>query len=373
MAEPAHNATMTRLWEHRSSRGRNDATHCDLRRLAGGVRAGKHGVAPDKSRVRRVMVLGTQNCPLTPSLCMRNSRHQTVAMPDRQHTACRLLPVPHTHGRPPNEHPPRIRRVPRAALTDQNLLIMMPKSVSVAADLVGVGGPTPGEQMRLLRAASRTYRLLAGIQLSDWRNDRRRGRGQERGQSGQGACIHTYTLLSLKGTAVQSWRRVAPLRVGPPPAPTTRMNARRAGRGTLWLPLSRRASRCPDVPGLLGEPRANVCRSGDVPARAATRKPVCTGAATAATAHWSQRSTHTRSERPHRCRHAVCGGRGPLLCGGQLSRRRSGPTFGVRQSDHRILANYSTRSRIAGEGARGHGWRVRAVGADSRRQRCVLA
>ena len=304
MAEPAHNATMTRLWEHRSSRGRNDATHCDLRRLAGGVRAGKHGVAPDKSRVRRVMVLGTQNCPLTPSLCMRNSRHQTVAMPDRQHTACRLLPVPHTHGRPPNEHPPRIRRVPRAALTDQNLLIMMPKSVSVAADLVGVGGPTPGEQMRLLRAASRTYRLLAGIQLSDWRNDRRRGRGQERGQSGQGACTHTHTLLSLKGTAVQSWRRVAPLRVGPPPAPTTRMNARRAGRGTLWLPLSRRASRCPDVPGLLGEPRANVCRSGDVPARAATRKPVCTGAATAATAHWSQRSTHTRSERPHRCRHA---------------------------------------------------------------------
>ena len=221
----------------------------------------------------------------------------------------------------PTNTPPRMRRVPCAALTDQNLLIMMPKSVSVAADLVGVGGPTPGEQMRLLRAASRTYRLLAGIQLSDWRNDRRRGRGQGRGQSGQGACIHTYTLLSLKGTAVQSWRRVAPLRVGPPPAPTTRMNARRAGRGTLWLPLSRRASRCPDVPGLLDEPRANVCCSGDVPGRAATRKPVCTGAATAATAHWSQRSTHTRSERPHRCRHAVCGGRGPLLCGGQLSRR----------------------------------------------------
>lgn len=58
-------------------------------------------------------------------------------------------------------------RVPPAALGDQNLLIMKPKSVSVAVDLLW--GPTPGEQMRLLRAASRTYRLLAGIQLSDWR------------------------------------------------------------------------------------------------------------------------------------------------------------------------------------------------------------
>ncbi len=72
--------------------------------------------------------------------------------------------------------------MPRTALSDQNLLIMMPKSVSVAVDLVG--DPTPGEQMRLLRAASRTYRLFAGIQLSDWRHNRGRVRWREKwGQS----------------------------------------------------------------------------------------------------------------------------------------------------------------------------------------------
>ncbi len=76
----------------------------------------------------------------------------------------------------------------------------------------------------------------------------------------------------------------APLRVGLLPGLNHAQRCtQRTGRGTLWLPLSRRASQCPEVPGLAGEPRANVCRSDDVPGRADTREPVCTGAARAST------------------------------------------------------------------------------------------